>query len=50
MFSVLSQLFKYMKVYRKFWMAPVILGLVAIGGLLIVAQSTAIAHFIYAIF
>jgi hypothetical protein len=50
MFSVLSQLFKYMKVYRKFWMAPVILGLVAIGGLLIVAQSTAIAPFIYAIF
>lgn len=50
MLSVLGQLFKYMKVYRKFWMAPVILGLVALGGLLIVAQSTAIAPFIYAIF
>jgi len=50
MLSVLSQLFKYMKVYRKFWLAPVIIGLVALGGLLIVAQSTAIAPFIYAIF
>jgi len=50
MLSVLQQLFKYMKVYRKFWLAPVILGLVMLGGLLIVAKSTAIAPFIYAIF
>ena len=39
-----------MKVYKKFWMPPVILGLLALGGLLIAAQSTAIAPFIYAIF
>jgi hypothetical protein len=39
-----------MKVYRKFWLAPIILGLLALGGLLIVAESTAIAPFIYAIF
>ena len=39
-----------MRVYKKFWMAPIILGLIALGGLLIAAQSTAIAPFIYAIF
>jgi hypothetical protein len=39
-----------MRVYKKFWMAPLILGLIALGGLLIAAQSTAIAPFIYAIF
>jgi len=50
MLSVLSQLFKFMRVYRKFWMAPIIIGLVALGGLLIAAQSTTIAPFIYAIF
>ncbi len=50
MLSVIGQLFKFMRVYRKFWLAPVILGLLALGGLLIVAQSTAIAPFIYAIF
>lgn len=50
MFSDLSQLFKFMRVYRKFWMAPIILGLVALGGLLILAQGSAIAPFIYAIF
>ncbi len=50
MFSVLGQLFKFMRVYRKFWMAPIIIVLIALGGLLIAAQSTAIAPFIYAIF
>jgi hypothetical protein len=50
MLSVVGQLIKFMRVYKKFWMAPLIFGLVALGGLLIAAQSTAIAPFIYAIF
>ena len=50
MLSLFGQLIKFMRVYKKFWMAPLILGLVALGGLLIAAQSTAITPFIYAIF
>jgi hypothetical protein len=50
MLSVIGQLFKFMRVYRKFWMAPIIIGLITLGGLLIAVQSTAIAPFIYAIF
>jgi hypothetical protein len=50
MFSLFSQLVKFMRVYKKFWMAPILIGLIALGGLLIAAQSTAIAPFIYAIF
>jgi hypothetical protein len=50
MIDILKQLFKFMKVYRKFWLAPIILGLLLLGSLLIAAQSTAIAPFIYAIF
>ncbi len=50
MLSVFCQLFKFMRVYRKFWMAPILIGLIALGGLLIAVQSTAIAPFIYAIF
>jgi len=50
MFFVFRQLIRFMRVYRKFWMAPIIFGLIALGGLLIAAQSTAIAPFIYAIF
>ena len=50
MFSAFRQLFRFMRVYRKFWLSPIIVGLVLISGLLILAQSTAIAPFIYAIF
>ena len=50
MLSIFGQLIKFMRVYKKFWMAPIVLGLIALGGLLIAAQSTAIAPFIYAIF
>ena len=50
MLSLFGQIVKFMRVYKQFWMAPIILGLVALGGLLIAAQSTAIAPFIYAIF
>lgn len=50
MISLFIQLIKFMRVYKKFWMAPILIGLIALGGLLIAAQSTAIAPFIYAIF
>jgi len=48
--SVFVQLFRFMKVYRKFWLAPIILGLVGLGVILVAAQGSAIAPFIYAIF
>jgi hypothetical protein len=50
MLDTIIQLFKFMKVYRKFWLAPIILGLLLLGSIMIAAESTAIAPFIYAIF
>lgn len=50
MLELLSQLMKFMKVHRKFWMAPVILGLVALGGVLVAAQTSTFAPLIYALF
>ena len=50
MFSVVGQLFKFMRVYRKFWLAPIIFGLLGLGGLLVLTQGSVIAPFIYALF
>lgn len=44
------QLIKFMREYRKFWMMPLIFGLIALGGLLVLAQSSYVSPFIYAIF
>ena len=50
MLELISQLFKFMKVYRKFWLAPVIFGLIALGGMLVVMESATFAPLIYALF
>ena len=50
MVQLLSQIFKFMRVYRKFWLAPLIFGLLALGGLLVLVEGSAVAPFIYAIF
>lgn len=50
MFSVFRELFRYMRAYRKFWMAPIFIVLIGLGILMVVAQSTAVGPFIYAIF
>ena len=50
MLDLLSQLVKFMKVYRKFWLAPIMFGLIAIGLLLVAVQSSVFAPLIYALF
>ena len=50
MLEALAQLFKFMRDYRKLWLAPVILGLLALGGLLVMVEGSAVAPLLYAIF
>ena len=50
MLATLRQILKFMRVYRKFWMAPIIISLLLLGGLLVLVEGSAVAPFIYAIF
>ena len=50
MLSLVKELVAYMSVRKKWWLAPVILVLVLVGGLLVLAQGSAIAPFIYTVF
>lgn len=50
MMSLLRELIKFARVYKKFWMVPAILLLLTIGGLIIVVQTSTVAPFIYALF
>lgn len=50
MSSFLSELFAYMAARKKWWLLPVIAVLLVVGGLLIIAQGSALAPFIYTIF
>ena len=46
----LSELWQFLRVRKKFWLAPIILLMAAFGGLLIAAQGSAVAPFIYTLF
>ncbi|MEQ1713734.1 MAG: DUF5989 family protein [Hyphomicrobium sp.] len=48
--SLMSELARYMSARRKWWLLPIIAVLVLVGGLLVLAQGSAIAPFIYTVF
>mgnify|MGYP001553957816 CR=1 FL=1 len=50
MLELLKDLWGFMKERKKFWLAPIIIVLVLLGGLLILAQGSAVAPFIYTLF
>lgn len=50
MLSLCKELIAYMGARRKWWLAPIIAVLLVVGGLLVLAQGSAIAPFIYTVF
>ena len=50
MLSLVRELFAYMSARKKWWLFPVIFVLLVVGGLLVLAQGSAIAPFIYTVF
>jgi len=50
MLDLMQDLWGFMKERKKFWLMPIVLVLVVLGGLLVIAQGSAIAPFIYTLF
>ena len=50
MFDLLKDLWGFMRELKKFWLAPIMILLVLLGGLLVLAQGSAVAPFIYTLF
>jgi hypothetical protein len=50
MSSILAELWAFMRVRKKYWLVPIVLMLVVFGGLIILAQGSAVAPFIYTLF
>ena len=45
-----KDLWDFMHERKKFWLAPIIIVLVLLGGLILLAEGTAVAPFIYTLF
>jgi hypothetical protein len=48
--GIWKELWAFMRERKKWWLLPVILVMVVLGGLLVFAQGSALAPFIYTIF
>jgi hypothetical protein len=48
--DLLKDLWAFMKERKKFWLLPIVLVMLLLGGLLIFAQGSAVAPFIYTLF
>ena len=46
----IRELLLFLKVRKKFWLLPIIIVMLVFGGLIILAQGSAVAPFIYTLF
>jgi hypothetical protein len=45
-----TQMWRFMAVRRKFWLLPIIVMTIVLGGLLVLAKGSVVAPFIYTLF
>ena len=48
--GIVGEFWAYIRERKKFWLAPVIVVMLLVGALLIFAQGSALAPFIYTVF
>jgi len=50
MLEFLNDLWAFMRERKKLWLAPIIIVLLLLGALIVLAEGTAVAPFIYTLF
>jgi hypothetical protein len=48
--SFLAELWNFLKVRKKFWLLPILIVMVMLGGLIVLSHGSAVAPFIYTLF
>lgn len=48
--SFLKELWAFMRVRKKYWLLPILIMMVILGLLIVMAQGSAVAPFIYTLF
>jgi hypothetical protein len=48
--EILRELWAFLKMRKKLWLAPIIIIMLILGGLLIIAKGSVVAPFIYTLF
>ena len=48
--SFIAELWDFMRLRKKFWLLPILIMMVLLGGLIVLTQGSAVAPFIYTLF
>jgi hypothetical protein len=48
--SLVAELWRFIRVRKKYWLLPILVVMLILGGLLILAKGSAVAPFIYTLF
>ena len=48
--DLIKELWEFLRFRKKLWLAPIIILLLILGGLIIISQGSVVAPFIYTIF
>lgn len=48
--SFMVEFWEFLRVRKKFWLLPILVMMAALGGLIVLSQTSAVAPFIYALF
>lgn len=48
--SLLKELWAFMRARKKYWLVPILVMMVIVGALIVMAQGSAVAPFIYTLF
>ena len=48
--SFLAELWRFIRVRKKYWLLPILLMVALFGGLIVLTQGSAVAPFIYTLF
>ncbi len=48
--GIVRELWRFMRVRKKYWLFPIVVVMFLLGGLLILAQGSAVAPFLYTLF
>jgi hypothetical protein len=48
--SFLKELWRFLRVRKKYWLLPIVIMMVLLGALIVMTQGSAVAPFIYTLF
>jgi Family of unknown function (DUF5989) len=48
--SIITEFWEFLKFRKRYWLLPIVIVLLLLGGLIVFTESSAVAPFIYALF